>query len=327
MDDLFKFLFKATSVAPSYTADHCLAVKQSVSACSACRDVCPHQAISISREVEIDEIDCSGCGLCVQSCPSQALAANIRYRPAPNLTCSKVSGGDQTIHCLGRLSPSDILALAGRQESVTLVHADCADCSIGSPDIPMRLETTCDKARALSQLQKRKLSIQLLEVAHYRRSAAPERLSRRELLRGGWRGVQRTTAEALAPLDPGDEENDSLPREMQRQLRLIAVAAPQPATLVPWILPRVADGCILCPVCTNVCPTAAFRRDFEPSDQEGAVLLLEPERCMGCEACVKACPVKVITLDDQVCWEELSGGTVVAHHRPPRDDLEGNMAR
>ncbi len=66
----------------------------------------------------------------------------------------------------------------------------------------------------------------------------------------------------------------------------------------------------MCPVCTNVCPTDAFRRELTPvKEGGGGVLKLEPERCNGCNACVRSCPVKVITLDDEVRYGELSGGT------------------
>lgn len=72
----------------------------------------------------------------------------------------------------------------------------------------------------------------------------------------------------------------------------------------------------MCPVCTNVCPTKAFRREFDPpSEGGGAALLLAPERCNGCNACVLSCPVKVITLDDQVSWSELCGGEQVVYRR------------
>ena len=91
MDDLLSFLFKAVDVAPEYTSSRCLAVTQSRAACSRCHDACPHQAITIRREVEIDQVDCSGCGLCVQVCPSQALEPNVRYQSEQDLRCSQVA--------------------------------------------------------------------------------------------------------------------------------------------------------------------------------------------------------------------------------------------
>lgn len=155
----------------------------------------------------------------------------------------------------------------------------------------------------------------------------PDPVSRRELLRGGWRGIQRSASDALAPFDPGGEDDDSLPDEMQRQYRVIQAAKPEDDALVPWVLPRVADGCIMCPICTNVCPTKAFSRDFDAPDKDGAVLMLDPERCNGCNACVKACPVKVITLDEEVTWAELSGGKEEAYYRDPKQGAPGNVTR
>jgi len=107
-----------------------------------------------------------------------------------------------------------------------------------------------------------------------------------------------------------------VPLELERHLLIIRAADPEPEAQVPWTLPRVHDGCIMCPVCTNVCPTDAFHRELTPvKDGGGGVLKLEPERCNGCNACVTSCPVKVITLDDEVTWGELSGGTQEVYHK------------
>lgn len=127
-ENLLNFIVKASNLQPDYTAEHCIAAKQSVAACHACRDVCPHTAITIYKEVEIDEIDCTGCGLCVQACPSQALKAKVSYQPGASLKCSQVKGGAPTVQCLTRLSPTDLLRLAGRKETVTLARGDCANC-------------------------------------------------------------------------------------------------------------------------------------------------------------------------------------------------------
>jgi ferredoxin len=57
------------------------------------------------------------------------------------------------------------------------------------------------------------------------------------------------------------------------------------------------------------------------------VLMLEPERCNGCNACVKACPVKVISLDETVSWGELSGGKEEAFYKDPKEPTKGSIAR
>lgn len=331
-DNLLKLLSNVTNVAPVYHKEHCIAAKQSVAACHACKDVCPHNAITLKRFVEIDDVDCTGCGLCVQACPSQALEAKVNFQPGAPLKCSQVKGSAQGVQCLTRLSPTDLLRLAGSKDKVTLVRNDCANCKIGTEAVPEALNKTIDEAKKLAEFRERKIEFQILEQEKYDTTDNPDKISRRDLLRGGFRTLQTTAADALAPLDPGDPKDVALPREMQRQYAVIEQAKPEAEQIVPWVLPRVKDGCIMCPVCTNVCPTKAFSRDFKPKDKDGnelggSVLNLEPDRCNGCNACVKACPVKVISLDEQVTWEELSGGKEIAFHKQPRAPAQGVVAR
>ncbi len=327
-DNLLNLIAKASSLQPSYSAEHCIAVKKSVGACSACRDVCPHEAITIHRKVEIDDIDCTGCGLCIQVCPSQALESRPNYQPGAPLRCSQVKGNTQSVQCLARLQASDLLRLAGNRRKVTLARGDCAACPIGAATVSEALSKLIEEARLLADFTKLELEFQVLVVEKLGSSDNPDPVSRRELLRGGWRGVQHGLADALAPLDPGDDNDAGLPTEMQRRYRLIALSKPAAQTPVPWVLPRVAEGCIMCPVCTNVCPTGAFSREFDPVDEgNGARLKLEPERCMACNACVVSCPVKVISLDENVSWAELAGGSQEVYRKDSRQGLGDSISR
>ncbi|MDQ3458387.1 MAG: 4Fe-4S dicluster domain-containing protein [Deinococcota bacterium] len=308
-DKLLGYIIKATDIQPQYKAEHCLVVKRQVGGCTKCRDVCPHDAIRIRSRVEIDEIDCTGCGLCVQICPSEALESSTSFAAGMPLKCSQVGGGAQSVQCHTRLTSSDLLRLADKDGKVTLARGDCEGCKIGSSAVPEALEALAGEARALAELSGRELRLEVLELDTLDATDNPNKLSRRELMHGGWRSLQHTAADVLAPLDPGDPTEKHLPSEMQKHYRLIAMAKPEADTTVPWVLPRVAEGCIMCPVCTNVCPTKAFSREFEPpTEGSGAVLKLEPSACMGCNACAVSCPPKVISLDEQVSWGELSGG-------------------
>ena len=326
MDDLLKLLSSAVDFAPSYRPDLCLAVKQSVAACSVCRDVCPHDAIIIRRQVEIDRVDCTGCGLCVRGCPSYALDAHVQVQPAPELRCGQVDGDATSVHCLARLGASDMLRLAGENLRVTLARGDCSDCPIGTEDTVTAIEQEVGEALALARARDRDLEIELHRMERLDRSLHQKELSRRDLFRRGWRGLQDAAAEALVSLDLGGEE-DELPTELSRRFRILEGGDFEAGSSVPWVLPRVTDGCIMCPVCTRVCPTGAFGREFEPEGREGTVLMLEPERCMGCEACVHACPVKVIELDDAVTWGELSGGAMEACYKPPDPGTTETVSR
>lgn len=318
-DKLLNFIVKATNIQPTYTPEHCLVVTRSVGGCTVCRDVCPHEAITIGRQVEIDDVNCTGCGLCVHACPSQALSSRASFGPGGPLRCSQVSGSAQSVQCLARLQPSDVLRLAGRKDSVTLVRNRCEGCKVGGAEVPERLQTTIQEAQALAAVRGRTLQAEVLEETRYDASDNPDVLSRRELLRGGVRGTQRFSADLLAPLEVFSEsqaEAKGVPEELERHLLLIRAADPEPDAQVPWTLPRVHDGCIMCPVCTNVCPTDAFKRELTPvKEGGGGVLTLEPERCNGCGACVSSCPVKVITLDENVTYGELSGGTQAVYRK------------
>jgi ferredoxin len=303
-ESFFNILGKITNVTPTYNKDLCIAAKQSSAACHICKDVCPHEAISIKRFVEIDDIDCTGCGLCVQSCPSQALEAKVSYQAGAPVKCSQVKGSAQSVQCLTRLSPSDLIRLASNKNKVTLVRNDCSNCKVGNASIPEALDITLADAKALADFRERDIDFSIVVAEKYDSTDNPDKISRRDLLRGGLRGLQSTAADALAPLDIGDDKDLTLPKEMQRQFSIIKAAEPEPEQAVPWVLPQIHDGCIMCPVCTNVCPTKAFSRDF--SDKNETKLMLEPDHCNGCNACVKACPVKVITLNDNVTWAELA---------------------
>lgn len=333
LDSIFRFLTQAANVAPAYTETRCLAVTQSKAACHACLDVCPHDAVRIERAVTIDEVDCTGCGLCVQVCPSQALEPKVGYQAGASVRCSQVEGDAQSVVCLGRLQATDVLRLAARRGEVTLAHGDCSHCSIGTAQVLQELERVTADAQALAAEHGRSVDIRVERLDRFDADHEPEAVSRRDLITGGLRNVRRSAADALAPLEgilrlePDPSEQPALPRELGRRYHAIALARPEPTKLVPWRLPRVDDGCILCPVCTRVCPTNAFSRDFRPEEGGGTVLRLDPERCVGCDACVNACPVKVIAMDDAVTWGELSGGTLTAYRREDQAGRAGSVPR
>lgn len=324
MDNLLGLLFKAASVEPRYERDLCLAIGHRT-ACSACRDVCPHQAITIRSGIEIDPVDCSGCGLCVQACPSQALAPRGRPPTGPvnTIKCSQVAGDAATVRCLATLRASELLAATGSGGALTVAHGNCSECEIGSQAVLLALEKVQERALELARLRGREISLEVARLERLDEKPNSDPLSRRELLRQGWRSLQQGAGEALAPLDTGPDE-PGLPSESQRQYRIIAASKPEAGELVPWRLPRVADSCILCPACTQACPTGAIDRVFE--DGEG-ILKLDPQRCIGCDACVGACPVVAVTMDDQVTWGELASASLTAYRADPGQGKAETIAR
>lgn len=321
IDDLFSFVLRAVEVAPAYVPGRCLVVRSGKDACRACLDACPHDAVTISERVEIDPVDCTGCGLCIRACPSEALADPPKLPETPALRCSQVSGDAESVRCLAQLSGPDIVRLAGGGGAVTLARGACAGCKVGGAAVPEAVARSIEDARALLAPRGRELDVHVVEVGRLDAPASVARLSRRALLGGSVKRAAQGVAEMVGPLeallpgaDGGKRPAAEPPPEAARRYRIIAQGQPEPETLVPWELPRVADGCILCPACTRACPTDALARDF--SGPRGA-LMLRPELCVGCGACVAVCPVDVMSMDARVTWGELSGGEQEAFRAGP----------
>lgn len=332
MDALLNFVLRAVDVTPTYEEARCLVVTRSTGACTACFDACPHDAVRITSRVDIDPVDCTGCGLCVQACPSGALEPRLNVAPGGNVRCSQVSGSAQSVQCLAKLQPTDIVRLAGVKGSVTLGHGDCASCRIGSAAVPQVMAATAARSLELARVASRPLTITIEQVSTLDQRDRGDTVSRRSLLGGGVKGLKQAAGDALAPLErvlPGAErslagERVAPPVEHLRALRLLEIGSVAPETAVPFRLPRVEDGCILCPICTRACPTDAFTRVLEP---DGGALYLDPERCVGCDACVEACPVKVITMDEGVSYAELTGGRREAYRSDPDRRAAGSYHR
>lgn len=325
LDDLLNFVFRAADVRPEFTKARCLAVRQSPAACRRCAEACPHDAVTVrGRGVEIDDVDCTGCGLCVQACPSQALEPRVRVEGGRAAKCSKVAGDAQTVHCLGRLRPTDLHRLLRGRASLVLARGDCAACEIGSAAVAEAIDDVAARARELLALRGGSAEIRVERRERFDDAETAETLDRRALLRGGWRGLQRGASDALAPLDPGGDDRD-VPHEAARTWRALELADLAPETRVPWPLPNVSDACILCPICTKVCPTDAFSRTFD--EDGGGALVLDPSRCIGCDACVGACPVRAIEMERRPAWSTASTGPREVYRKRAGGGDAGTVAR
>jgi len=292
LDNLLGAFLKLTDPTPRYTGSRCLVEKYAVGGCDACVEACPYEAVDLAHfRVEIDDTRCTGCGLCTQVCPGVALEFPLGPlqealdKGRGQVKCSKAEGSGQEVLCLGRLTPGLLAEAASRHGRLTLARGDCERCKIGGPTVPQALERVVEEARRYYPE---------LEVAVTTEALPGVAVGRRELFQQILGGTRRMAAEvlpeppeALVPEDAG--EGPALPAE----LRLRRAAAARSQGEVRWPAVQVLEGCTLCPVCANVCPTGAIRREREEGEY---VLELEVSACTGCAACVTSCPPQVVEL-------------------------------
>jgi ferredoxin len=309
LDNLLNAFLKATDPRPRYTEARCLLYKNSVGGCDRCYQVCPRGAVRLEGwRVELDEVLCTGCGLCTGVCPGVALEYPLGgiqealIRGKGQLRCSKAEGKGEEVLCLGRLTPGLLAEAGSRFGKVVLARGACATCRIGGPSVPEHLERMAEEARRYHPVE--------VEVVEGPLPGEP--VGRRELFQALLGSAKRTAADLVPELPlPAPEEEKGLPPE----LRLRRLAAER-AFEVRWPRIRVEEGCTLCPVCTNVCPTGAVRRVREGEEY---VLYLQVETCTGCGACVESCPPQVIRLEE-ASKEEL-GELELFRGKPPWYDL------
>jgi ferredoxin len=323
-------VFNLTDPRPNYVGDRCLVEKHSVGGCDKCMQACPHEAVTIGNHVEIND-NCTGCGLCVQACPTGALEYDLlkpltalknqgttsaraegETRVSSVLKCSKVPGDEPTLECLGRVTPAMLLASTAWGQDLTLVRGACHTCKLGGPTVPDSVESVIQIATEYRKhLEPNDVRVAVLEyqpemAGPSTPSAPPKPVSRRDALGA----LARNTRESAAKLIPENPlpglntkpETQIVPDEWQWRRKALR-PAPEAEIAQYWPVPSVNEDCIFCPVCTNVCPTEAVRRERD----EGGLwkIELEVSACTGCNACVLSCPPTAMKLEPEVAYETL----------------------
>lgn len=306
IESVLKVLGEYGNPVPRFTGPRCLVERMAVGGCDLCRDVCPHEAISVDSTVRISDTACTGCGLCTQVCPTGALEYDVtavlnavheqKQEPA-KLVCSKSGEVGKTIPCLARVTPAVVVAAGGWDRELHLVHGDCAACDLGGPRVPDELDRVIRDAQALREATGRatRITVRRGEVG----GGQEEGVSRRGMFGALFRGARSVAAE-FVPDQPLPFVDWSVPRERVPQdwvwRRRALRPTPEPETPVRWPAPVVDEKCIFCPVCANVCPTEAITREVEADG--GVRLHLALDACTSCDACARSCPPQAITLQE-----------------------------
>jgi ferredoxin len=328
LDGVFKLLGDYGNPVPRYTGPRCLSERLSVGGCDLCQQACPHGAILIPQSVVIDPSVCTGCGLCVQACPSGALeydvtaplnavreqnvlreqkAASVPGKPGAGakLVCSKSEEGGKTLPCLARVTVSTVMASGAWDMPLTLVHGDCAACSLGGPEVPASVARVIEDANRLRASTSRAAQV-TLRLHDPALAGTGEQVSRRGMFGALARGARTMAAQSIPdsplPFVDWSEPEDRTPSEWQWRVRALR-PAPAPEAAVYWPAPVVDDTCIDCPVCANVCPTDAISREVQA---DGSVTLaLSLAACTGCDACFRSCPPQAISMQEHWRFDAL----------------------
>ncbi len=306
LEGVLALLGEYGNILPRYTGPRCLVERQVVGGCDLCAVSCPHEAVEIMGGVSIDPERCTGCGLCVQSCPTGALEYDllpvlnmVRQQGEQSLpvACAQSGVGGEVLPCLGRVTVSAVVAAGGWDMPLTLLHGECHTCAVGGPDVPERLQSVVDSAQALRKVTGRPTRVNI-RGAEAGETQAHHRVSRRGLFGALARQAREVVAHTI-PESPLPFVDWSIPEERRpaewlwrkKALR----PAPAPTQPLPWPAPRIAPGCIDCPVCANVCPTSAIIRELDVSGT--LTLHLDLQACTSCGACARSCPPQVISLE------------------------------
>jgi ferredoxin len=319
-DNLVGALLKLTDPTPDFTGARCLLERNAVGGCDLCQKACPHEAVSLdSYSVNLDEVNCTGCGLCTQVCPGIALEFPLGpiqeslHRGKGQIRCSRVQGAGDEVLCLGRLTPGVLAESASRLGPLTLAHGDCAGCKIGGPTVPEQVKAAMEEGKKY---------FPALEATLTQEALLGAGVGRREFFGAMFGGAKRSAAELVPKLPMLEQPIEDARDERPVELRLRYLAAGR-AEGVRWPKIAVGEGCTLCPVCTNVCPTKAVERirDTVEGLSDEYVITLNVSACTGCGACVQSCPPQVITLGEASQEEVLGEAQELFRGMPPWYDL------
>ncbi len=297
--------------------DHtaCLRARHKRSACRACTDVCPADAISyVDDKLRIDPDRCTRCGLCAGACPTAALTVRgVDERAvlsSARVRCSKAGGEGTILPCLGWLTVDHLLAMALQcAQEVTLVAADCGGCpwSRGGEMIATAVATANETLRTLGRNPAIRLLTQTQPETTAQTQSTPA-LSRRELL-ALWRTEGTQVAKQLLP-EP--EVNPlklpaRVPDRRSRWVSRVEQDSVPAGTFLPegpWKARTVSEACNGCGLCAAFCPTSAFSQREEGEDW---VLTHQPASCVACGTCVSLCPTRAVGEEPVSALALLSG--------------------
>ncbi|MEJ2465462.1 MAG: 4Fe-4S binding protein [Candidatus Thiodiazotropha sp.] len=299
----------------------CLNLRGRLMHCSACRDICPADALELTPDsVDVDETRCTGCNSCLPSCSAGALRSTaflperfLQALSASGLTdlhcrISEDGGGGVVIPCHTVLDAR--LLAAARGDGVTQLRLHglnrCADCRHG--DARAHIHSVI--ARLAQWLGEEAPSLDLdppavCDNASDRRDYQDQpHMDRRAFLRfGGAKGMTQAADWLLPGLSREEEDGEALPfyqtngyaqRASAYQQALIARAEHVPwraSQPLPFMRRQVSEDCSACLSCAERCPTGALHASVSAQYRQ---LSFDPAVCTDCGLCERICPERAV---------------------------------
>jgi ferredoxin len=323
--------------AVTYDQGSCLYAHDKFSECEACLGVCPLEAIQPGQPPHFDAEACAGCLACLPLCPTGAYSADDAVHNLLNCTshvestrlelvCQahpKAQNGvsDDTVGirvrgCLAGLGSGAYLALVALgMEKITVRLDACSECPWGGLQKQVEAQVE-DASRLLAAWGKADLvrTVTTLKADRPRPlwEAQNPPLSRRDLFVMLSRQGQTTLARAI------EREDAPTSRQVGRGHRRLANAMAHLAqpnkgkdndlSLVGlgFGTLEVNETCTACGSCARICPTGAliFETDGEGSSYS---LNVNPQQCIGCQACLHVCAESSIRLDPAPSFDRVFG--------------------
>jgi Pyruvate/2-oxoacid:ferredoxin oxidoreductase delta subunit len=277
---------------PEVIGERCVHALVQTGSCRACADVCPRDAWVIDEEMlGIDTDKCDGCDLCVPVCPQGAIEG--RFSPSLKVTDQ---GGAVFAAC-------EHSGLARQRDGLMpCVHAlGMSDLLQLRRDGASLLVTCCGDCESCERGGAKRLQQRLEETNRLLASRGLEPLKHRNLEPSAWMKAFRRIREFAASrtLDRRAFFRSAikLPRERVEAAIEDATGSYQPPgmllegdaadALFPYVPDIDPERCNGCDACVRLCPHGAIR--FDAGDQDAPAFLIHAARCSGCGICADVC--------------------------------------
>ena len=320
-----------------YHKGNCLNTKKPfVRACELCVEICPHKAISESRELKAKQ--CTECGACMAVCPSNGFVDQTmdklhdylfegEDRKEIVLNCPQAIPRGFEIPCLGMLNRDGwmVLMLLAEDSPITIMTGVCAECQdrlacATSVQAFKQVHEDWPEHAAISIQVRPDVAAAKLQTKEESQYVAPQ------IKRTGWKQKSRDKIGEWLP-SLAAEDTYTVPKYRQW---LLEALKEKTEGKIPFRALTVADSCTNCGVCAAICPQGALQKQEamnpdqsaeDPVKEEKIVslrLILEPQKCVQCGRCVEICRSLALSLSLKSMSHQLLTGRVLIHEGSPK---------